>query len=103
MLKLTVVTRRLWAIAYLCAATSAAQKPENVLVVVNEESALSKTVGEYYVLRRHIPLVNVCRIHAPALERIKRDVYDNQIAASVAACLMTKRLTETVQIGRAHV
>jgi uncharacterized protein (TIGR03790 family) len=96
MLKLTVEGRRLWAIAFLCTAISAAQKPENVLVVVNEESALSKTVGEYYVLRRHIPLANVCRIHAPALELIRRDVYDNQIAASVAACLKSKGLTETV-------
>ena len=78
------------------AASVCAQKPDNVLVVVNQESALSKTVGDYYVLRRHIPLANVCRIHAPAEEYISRDVYDKQIAASVAACLKSKGLTETV-------
>src|SRR5438093_7994857 len=78
------------------AATVCAQKPENVLVVVNQESALSKTVGDYYVLRRHIPLANVCHIHAPADEYISRDVYDKQIAASVEACLKSKGLTENV-------
>jgi uncharacterized protein (TIGR03790 family) len=80
----------------VCVASVSAQKPENVLVVVNQESALSKTVGDYYVLRRHIPLANVCRIHAPADEYISRDVYDKQVAASVAACLKSKGLTETV-------
>lgn len=73
-----------------------AQGPENVLVVVNQNSALSRTVGEYYVLRRHVPLANVCRIHAPEAEEIPRGTYDQQIAAGVAACLQSKHLVEKI-------
>ena len=80
----------------VCVMPLHAQKPENVLVVVNQASPLSKTVGDYYVLRRHIPLANVCRISAPATEVIARDVYDKQIAASVAACLKSRKLVESV-------
>jgi uncharacterized protein (TIGR03790 family) len=89
------VAVRWWGVL-VCAASVCAQKPENVLVVVNQESALSKTVGDYYVLRRHIPLANVCRIHAPAGEYISREVYEKQIAASVAACLKSKGIAESV-------
>ena len=83
------------------AASLHAQKPENVLpqnvlVVVNDGSALSKTVGEYYVLKRHVPTRNVCHIDPPTQERISREVYDKQIAAPIAACLKAKRLTESI-------
>jgi uncharacterized protein (TIGR03790 family) len=78
-----------------CAAAYA-QKPDNVLVVINQASALSKTVGEYYVSRRHVPLANICRIDAPDAETVARPVYDQQIAQPVARCLRTKHLTERV-------
>lgn len=93
------LARRSWlplaAVAFLTPLLHA-QKPANVLVVVNKASALSKTVGEYYVLRRHIPLANVCRIEAPVTELISRDVYNRKIAAPVAACLKGRHLTESV-------
>lgn len=85
-----------WVISCFLAIPSLAQKPQNVLVVVNQPSALSRTVGEYYVLKRHVPLANVCTINAPASEEVSRAVYSNQIAASVATCLREKRLTETI-------
>jgi uncharacterized protein (TIGR03790 family) len=67
-----------------------------VLVVVNQASALSRTVGEYYITRRHVPLANLCRINAPTAEEIPRAIYDKQIAATIATCLKSKRLVETV-------
>ncbi len=53
-----------------------AQTPANVLIVVNASSALSRSVGDYYALRRHVPLVNICRIHASEAEQISRDDYN---------------------------
>ncbi len=72
-----------------------AQTPANVLIVVNASSALSRSVGEYYALRRHVPLTNICRIHASEAEQIARDDYD-KIAANVAACLKKNGLAERV-------
>src|SRR5215217_3025497 len=34
---------------------AAAGKPENVLVVVNQSSALSRSIGDYYARQRGIP------------------------------------------------
>jgi uncharacterized protein (TIGR03790 family) len=83
-------------IAVLLPGVLSAQKPDNVLVVVNQASALSRTVGEYYILRRHVPLANLCRINAPTTEDISREIYDKQIAAPIAKCLKSKRLVETI-------
>lgn len=78
------------------AATLLAQKPENVLVVVNESSALSKTIGEYYVLRRGVPLANVCRLKVTSTEDIARPDYDRMIAAPVASYLRSQHLEEKI-------
>ncbi len=70
--------------------------PANVLVVVNDTSSLSRSIGEYYVRRRAIPLKNVCRIQAPTEEVVSRQDYDRSIAAGVVACLRREQLTEQV-------
>lgn len=85
-----------WFAACLLTSTLWGQKPENVLVVVNQASALSRTVGDYYVLKRHVPLANVCRINTPDAEEVARAVYNDKIAAAVSNCLKKKRLVETV-------
>ena len=85
-----------WAVALLSAAVVRAQGPENVLVVVNNGSALSRAVGEYYARVRHIPKKNVCGIGAPDKEEIVREEYDRSVAAPVAGCLARGRLTEQI-------
>ena len=49
----------------LCARlAAAAQNASNVLLVINDNSSLSRDIGEYYARRRDIPLDHVCRIRA---------------------------------------
>ena len=49
----------------LCGSLPAlAQGPANVLVVVNDSSSLSRSIAEYYVRKRAIPLKNLCHIQA---------------------------------------
>jgi uncharacterized protein (TIGR03790 family) len=72
------------------------QKAENVLVVVNQASPISRIIGEYYVLKRHIPLANVCRLTAKTNEEITRADFQKQIAAPISSCLRTRRLQETI-------
>ncbi len=70
--------------------------PERVLVVVNDRSPLSRTIGEYYVRRRGVPLRNVCRIQTASDEEIGRAAYTAGIAAPVSQCLRRQGLIESV-------
>ena len=78
----------------VCAALAGG--PENVLLVVNKSSAVSRRVGEYYMLRRGIPSRNVCLLEAPERETISRQEYDAAVAGPIAACLKSKHLEETI-------
>jgi uncharacterized protein (TIGR03790 family) len=73
-----------------------AQGPADVLVVVNDNSPLSRSIGEYYVRKRAIPLKNVCHIQAPDSEDLPRADYDKFIATPVASCLRREVLTERI-------
>jgi uncharacterized protein (TIGR03790 family) len=70
--------------------------PETVLVVINENSPLSKAVGEYYARRRSVPVRNVCRLRTTDQEQISRSVYDREVAAPIAACLKTGGLADQI-------
>jgi uncharacterized protein (TIGR03790 family) len=87
---------RFLGLALLLASPLAAQRAADVLVVVNDSSPLSRSIAEYYVLRRSIPLANICRIIAPIADDIARPDYDRAIAAPIAACLRSKNLVERV-------
>ena len=72
------------------------QSADSVLVVVNQASPLSRQIGEYYVLRRHIPRSNVCRLNAKVDEEISRDDFDKQIVAPIAGFLHSRHLEEKI-------
>ncbi len=72
------------------------QNAANVLVVVNQASALSRSIGEYYMLKRHVPLDNICKLNGKTNEDILRADFDKQIAVPLAACLRSKHLVEQV-------
>jgi uncharacterized protein (TIGR03790 family) len=80
----------------LAAADLHAQTPQNVLVVVNDGAPVSRSIGEYYALRRAIPAKNICHIHTTTDETIGRPLYDSQIAVPIAACLQKNDLVESV-------
>jgi uncharacterized protein (TIGR03790 family) len=67
-----------------------------VLVVVNDASATSRTIGQYYAQRRNIPAKNICHIQTPAREEIERGVYDREVAAPILTCLQKQGLVESV-------
>jgi len=72
------------------------QPPDSVLVVINQASALSRQIGEYYAERRHIPSSNICRISASASEEISRSDFDDQVARPIQTYLRGHHLTEKV-------
>jgi uncharacterized protein (TIGR03790 family) len=85
------------ALAECCAAAEIPiQSPSAILLVVNDNSPLSRTIGEYYARRRGVPLSNICHIKASTGEEISREDYDRQIARPIGAFLRKQRLQESI-------
>src|ERR1700678_1061793 len=72
------------------------QSPDTVLIVVNQPSALSRQIGEYYAGRRHIPASNICRLNASTKEEISRSDFDDQVSRPIQNYLRGHNLTEKV-------
>jgi uncharacterized protein (TIGR03790 family) len=75
---------------------AAAQSPANVLIVVNDNSPISRDAGEYYARRRGIQMSHVCRLHASVEETVTRADYNRDIAAPIAQFLRQQKLTEQI-------
>lgn len=73
-----------------------AQTGENVLLVVNQNDAVSREIGEYYRVRRRVPVKNVCSIAATRDEEISWRVYQQQIEEPIGDCLKKAGLVEKV-------
>lgn len=83
-------------LAFLLASPALAQDGHNVLVVVNDNSSLSRNIGDYYARRRSIPLTNICHIRTAEDEEISRDIYNRQVAAPIAGFLRGGGLVDRV-------
>ena len=83
-------------LAGLAAASLLGQTAENVLVVVNQSSNVSRRIGEYYVHKRQVPLSNLCPIKTAAAEEISRAVFENEVERPIARYLKLHRLDQTI-------
>ncbi len=64
-----------------------AQDSDRVLVVVNQQSSVSRQIGAYYVHKRRVPSSNVCTLDVSPAEEISRDDYNKKVEAPLAAFL----------------
>lgn len=72
------------------------QSADNVLVVTNDASAMSREVSQYYQRARSIPASNICHLRADQNETIQRPAY-LEIERAVAKCLSAPRLQANVR------
>src|SRR5688572_16481641 len=84
------------ALTLACAIPASAQTPDNVAVVINENSSESVRIGEYYVRKRAIPAVNVLRIKTLTTETIERGLYAASIEGPIGAQLSKAGLQDRV-------
>jgi len=82
--------------AYCAADEIPVRSPATILLVVNDNSPLSRTIGEYYARRRGVPSSNVCHLKASTGEEISRDEYDRQIARPIGGFLRKYSLQESI-------
>ena len=80
----------------LASSLARAQDAHTVLLVVNDNSSLSKNIGDYYARRRSIPQTNICHIRTTEDEEISRDIFNRQIAAPIAGFLRSGGLVDRV-------
>lgn len=80
----------------LLSSVLAAATPENVLVVVNNSSGVSRTLSDYYASRRSIPRRNICSITTVESETVSRAVFEQSIRDPIGRCLKQQGLVETV-------
>ncbi|MCX6612124.1 MAG: TIGR03790 family protein [Acidobacteria bacterium] len=59
----------------------------NVTLVINDKSALSRRLGEFYASWHGLPKSQVCRISTIEEETINRSGFEKQIAAPISDCL----------------
>ena len=87
---------RLLFLSLLFTASLFAQTGDNVLLVVNRNSEVSRQIGEYYRPRRSVPIRNVCTLSTTTAEEIDWKTYLTGIEQPIAACLKKERLVEKV-------
>src|SRR3954471_11477785 len=78
------------------AASAGTVSADRVLLVVNDNSPLSRDIGEYYARRRAVPAQNICHIKASISEEVSRDDYDRQIARPLGTFLRKNGLQESI-------
>ena len=79
-----------------CGASAWAQSGENVLLVVNGNSPVSRQIADYYRPRRSIPARNLCYLATVSDEEIQWDTYVRQIERPVGECLKKNGLEDQV-------
>jgi len=82
--------------AKAAAARNGIPAADRVLLVVNDNSPLSRDIGEYYARRRGIPRQNICHLKASIAEEITREDYNREIARPLGAFLRKNGLRESI-------
>lgn len=81
----------------LCSWSSVlAQTTDQVLVVINKRSLISREIGHYYITKRGIPLANLCTVDTDPQESITRAVYGAQVEAPIGQFLKAHVMQEKI-------
>ncbi|MBZ5499330.1 MAG: TIGR03790 family protein [Acidobacteriia bacterium] len=73
-----------------------AQSPDNVLLVVNDNSEDSKAIARYYAEKRKLPAANICRLRTTESDTISRDTFEREILRPVADHLRSQALQDQI-------
>jgi uncharacterized protein (TIGR03790 family) len=89
---------RVRVMVFVCLAgvSAFAQGPENILLVINRDSKVSKAVGQYYQQRRGVPASQVCAIGTLDQEEIDRVSFEDEVRRPILKCLTKGALQDRV-------
>jgi len=86
----------LWILIVLVAVPAKAQTAENVAVVINDTSAASQKIGEYYAKKHGLPASNIIHIRVPQGDVIDRSLYTEAIEGTIGAALTRAGLQDRI-------
>lgn len=89
---------RLIVLSILFAAWAAAVTPDEVLLVANGNSPVSRSIAEYYARSRSIAADHVLFLAAPVDEEIERGVFAAQVAAPIGDYLRARGWVERILV-----
>ena len=72
--------------------------PDQVLIVANELSPISRQIAEYYQRARRIPANHLVRIRTEPREEIERETFRREVAQPIADHLLRHRLPDQVLV-----
>src|SRR5678815_2629183 len=84
------------ALAQLSPVAAQAQSAENVAVIINDNSADSQRVGDYYIRRRSVPSSNIVHIRTSVEETIDWAAYIATIQNPISFALAQRNLQDRV-------
>jgi uncharacterized protein (TIGR03790 family) len=70
--------------------------PEGVLIVVNDQSEVSRKIGEKYAALRKLPPQNVCHIRCSVEETVARAAFEAEIQAPIRRYLAAQKLSRKI-------
>jgi uncharacterized protein (TIGR03790 family) len=88
--------RRLLFLLSAVAGACGALTPADVLVLGNSNSALSRSITEYYARQRHIPKDQILFLDMPVQEEISRKEYDTRIAGPLGTFLRKRNWIDRI-------
>ncbi|MBN1391144.1 MAG: TIGR03790 family protein [Candidatus Thermoplasmatota archaeon] len=68
---------------------------EDVVLIVNDNSAMSREIGSYFAIKRGLPQINIINISVPEKEIITETEYD-ELARQVRENLSARGLTDSI-------
>ncbi len=77
-----------------CAFDAFAQGPQNVLIIVNENSPDSQAIARYYAGKRNIS--NICAVRTTEREAVSRSAFEREILQPVSSFLKSKSLQDQI-------
>jgi uncharacterized protein (TIGR03790 family) len=69
---------------------------DDVMLVINDASQLSKDIGAYFLAHRPIPQANICNFTASTSEHINQNTFDTGVRPGVEACLKKNGLENKI-------
>jgi uncharacterized protein (TIGR03790 family) len=84
------------AVSLAYAAAAEAQSAENVAVVINDASAASRRIGEYYVSKRGLPPTNIIHVNTTQDEEIDRRTYTAAVEWPIRAHISQGQLHDRI-------
>jgi uncharacterized protein (TIGR03790 family) len=69
---------------------------DDVMLVINDASQLSKDIGNYFLAHRPIPQANICNFTTSTSEHINQNTFDTSVRPGVEACLNKNGLKDKI-------